>query len=41
MMNHEEADNNDMDIAALYDSLNPSKRSLLPLEYQAILKLKG
>ena len=40
-MNNEEADNNDMDIAALYESLNPAKRSLLPLEYQAILKLKG
>jgi hypothetical protein len=28
----------DIDIVALYDGLNPSKRHLLPLEYQAILK---
>lgn len=40
-MNSEDADNNEMDIAALYESLNPAKRSLLPLEYQAILKMKG
>lgn len=29
------------DIIALYESLNPAKRSLLPLEYQAILRQKG
>ena len=31
----------DENIQALYESLNPAKRSLLPLEYQAILRLKG
>ncbi len=42
MMNTEEdQENNATDIIALYESLNPAKRSLLPLEYQAILRSKG
>lgn len=40
-MNSDDDDNSKVDIAALYESLNPAKRALLPLEYQAILKLKG
>ena len=44
MMNSEEENNQETsgaDIIALYESLNPAKRSLLPLEYQAILRSKG
>jgi hypothetical protein len=40
MMNSEE-DEDSTDIIALYESLNPAKRNLLPLEYQAILRQKG
>ena len=40
-MNTEDQDSSDMDLQALYESLNPAKRSLLPLEYQAILKQRG
>jgi hypothetical protein len=43
MMNNDEDDQeaSGADIIALYESLNPAKRSLLPLEYQAILRSKG
>ena len=43
MMTSEEdsQDTSGADIIALYESLNPAKRSLLPLEYQAILRSKG
>ena len=42
MMNSEEdQEMNANDIIALYESLNPAKRSLLPLEYQAIIRSKG
>ena len=42
MMNSEEDQEMDANnIIALYESLNPAKRSLLPLEYQAILRSKG
>ena len=34
-------DDDGQKLDSLYESLNPSKHSLLPLEYQAILKLKG
>ena len=38
-MNNDEDDSTDL--VALYESLNPAKRNLLPLEYQAILRLRG
>ena len=40
MMNSDEDDNSN-DIIAMYESLNPAKRHLIPLEYQAILRSKG
>lgn len=33
LINSDEDESSKMDIAALYESLNPAKRSLLPLEY--------
>jgi glutamate synthase domain-containing protein 3 len=41
MTSEEQEDASGADIIALYESLNPAKRSLLPLEYQAILRSKG
>ena len=41
LMSSDEDEASRMDLVALYESLNPAKRSLLPLEYQAILRLKG
>jgi hypothetical protein len=42
MMNSDDdQDASGADIIALYESLNPAKRNLLPLEYQAILRSKG
>lgn len=42
MMNSDDdQDGSGADIIALYESLNPAKRNLLPLEYQAILRSKG
>jgi hypothetical protein len=41
MNNDDDQETNGADIIALYESLNPAKRSLLPLEYQAILRSKG
>ena len=41
MNNDDDQDASGADIIALYESLNPAKRNLLPLEYQAILRSKG
>jgi hypothetical protein len=41
LMSSDEDETSKTDLLALYESLNPAKRSLLPLEYQAILRLKG
>ena len=41
MNSEEDQETSGVDVIALYESLNPAKRSLLPLEYQAILRQKG